>query len=230
MNDREDPASLLDLARRENARLVYFANPDNPMGGWWSGQEVGAMIAALPAGALLMLDEAYGEFAPEGTLPPLDVENPNVLRFRTFSKASGMAGMRLGYCIGHADLMSAFDKVRNHFGVTRMGQIAGVAALADQDHLGGVVARVRAAREAIGAVARANGLVPLPSATNFVTIDCGRDGDYARRVLDRLADAGIFVRMPAVAPLNRCIRITAGTPEDLRILAEELPKALKAAS
>jgi histidinol-phosphate aminotransferase len=229
VNDRGDPSSLLALARRENARLIYFANPDNPMGSWWDKAAVADMIAALPAGSLLMLDEAYGEFAPEGTLPPLDVTNARVLRFRTFSKAYGLAGMRLGYCVGHADLIGAFDKIRNHFGVTRMAQAAGVAALADQDHLGSVVAKVKAAREEIGRIARANGLTPLPSATNFVTVDCGRDGDYARRVLDALLAAGVFVRMPGVAPLNRCIRVTAGTAEDLQILAEELPKALKAA-
>ena len=62
-----------------------------------------------------------------------------------------------------------------------------------------------------------------------MTIDCGRDGDYAKRVLDALVAAGVFVRMPGVAPLNRCIRVTAGTAEDLAVLAEELPKALKAA-
>ena len=81
----------------------------------------------------------------------------------------------------------------------------------------------------IAAIARANGLTPLPSATNFVAVDCGHDGDYAKRVLDALVAAGVFVRMPGVAPLNRCIRITAGTEDDLRILAEELPRALKAA-
>jgi histidinol-phosphate aminotransferase len=137
--------------------------------------------------------------------------------------------MRLGYCIGHAELISAFDKIRNHFGVTKMGQVAGIAALADQTHLAKVVADVAAAREEIARIARGNGLTPLPSATNFVAIDCGRDGGYARRVLDRLIAAGIFVRMPGVAPLNRCIRITAGTAEDLQLLSEELPKALKAA-
>ncbi|MFN4142147.1 pyridoxal phosphate-dependent aminotransferase [Aestuariivirga sp.] len=229
VEDREDPASLIDLARREKARLLYFANPDNPMGGWWDQEAVSGMISALPAGTFLMLDEAYGEFAPEGTLPPLDVSNPRVLRFRTFSKAYGLAGMRLGYCIGHEDLIRAFDKIRNHFGVTRMGQAAGIAALADQEHLRRVVAQVAAARNEIATIARQNGLSPLPSATNFVSVDCGRGGDHSKRVLEALAAAGIFVRMPGVAPLNRCIRITAGTADDLRLFAEELPKALKAA-
>lgn len=226
VNDREDPASLLDLAHREKARLIYFANPDNPMGSWWDAASVQRMIDAVPDGSLLMLDEAYGEFAPKDTLPPLDVSNPRLLRFRTFSKAYGLAGLRLGYCIGHADLIRAFDKIRNHFGVTKLGQVAGIAALDDQHHLESVVTRVDAAREQIAAIARNNGLTPLPSATNFVAIDCGRDGDYAKRVLDALVAAGIFVRMPGVAPLNRCIRVTAGTGEDLRIFADELPKAL----
>lgn len=230
VNDREDPASLLELAKREKARLIYFANPDNPMGSWWPAADVERFIADLPDGALLMLDEAYGEFAPEGTLPPLDVSNPNVLRFRTFSKAYGMAGIRLGYCIGHADLIRAFDKIRNHFGVTKLGQIAGIAALEDQAHLRSVVQQVAAARDAIAEIARNNGLKPLPSATNFVTIDLGRDGAYAKSVLDRLVAAGVFVRMPGVAPLNRCIRVTAGTAEDLKIFEEELPKALELSS
>ena len=229
VEDREDPASLLELARKENARLIYFANPDNPMGGWWEAEAVARMIAAVPPGALLMLDEAYGEFAPPGTLPPLDIENEQVLRFRTFSKAYGLAGMRLGYCIGHERVIGAFDKIRNHFGVTRMGQAGGVAALADQDYLNQVVRQVADAREEIARIARSLGLMPLPSAANFVAIDLGRDGAYARRVLEALAAAGIFVRMPGVEPLNRCIRITAGSAEDLRILAAELPAALKAA-
>ena len=229
VNDREDPASLVDLARRDTARLIYFANPDNPMGSWWSAKPVADFIANLPEGALLMLDEAYSEFAPEGTLPPLDVSNPNVLRFRTFSKAYGMAGMRLGYAIGHSDLIKAFDKIRNHFGVTRIGQAAGLAALADQDHLRSVVMKVAEACDAIAEIARANGLSPLPSATNFVAIDCGRDGGYAKMILDALVARGVFIRMPGVSPLNRCIRVTAGTPHDLAIFAEELPAALKAA-
>jgi histidinol-phosphate aminotransferase len=228
VDDCEHPASLLDLARRENARLVYFANPDNPMGSWWPAADVEAMIAALPAGAFLMLDEAYGEFAPAGTLPPLDVANPAVLRFRTFSKAYGMAGLRVGYAIGHAALVGAFDKVRNHFGVTRLGQEAAIAALADQPHLRAVVQQVAEARRSLAAIASRCGLTPLPSATNFVTIDCGGDGSRARAVLDGLLARGVFVRMPGVAPLNRCIRVSAGTPADCALFEAALVETLAA--
>jgi histidinol-phosphate aminotransferase len=226
VNDREDPRSLLDLAAKEKARLVFFANPDNPMGSFWPSEHVEAMIAQLPAGTLLFLDEAYGEFAPEGTLPPLDVSNSRVLRFRTFSKAYGMAGLRVGYAIGHPSLISAFDKVRNHFGVTRLGQEAAIAALADQNHLQGVITAVEAAKRRIAGIARANGLKPLASATNFVAVDCGRDETHARAILNALAARGVFVRMPGVAPLNRCIRVTAGTDADLQIFGEELADVL----
>ncbi len=230
VKDREDPDSLLALAARENARLIYFANPDNPMGSWWSADCVTRMIKALPEGAYLMLDEAYGEFAPQGTQAPFDVENPQVLRFRTFSKAYGMAGMRVGYAIGHRDLIKAFDKVRNHFGVTRIGQEAAIAALGDHQHLQFVIRQVAAARVKIARIAAANGLAALPSATNFVSVDCGRDGGHAKRVLDGLVAQGVFVRMSGVAPLNRCIRVTVGTGSDLAIFAAALPLALKAAN
>jgi histidinol-phosphate aminotransferase len=229
VDDREHPDSLLDLARRENARLIFFANPDNPMGTWWGAADVQRLIDRVPEGAVLCLDEAYGEFAPDGTLPRLDVSNPRVIRFRTFSKAHGMAGARIGYAIGEATLIKAFDKIRNHFGVNRIAQAGALAALTDHDHLAHVVKSVARARERIAAIARDNGLMPLPSASNFVTMDCGRDGNYARAVLKELINRDIFVRMPGVAPLDRCIRVSAGTDADLAAFAEVLPQALKAA-
>jgi histidinol-phosphate aminotransferase len=89
-----------------------------------------------------------------------------------------------------------------------------------------VARQVAAAREEIGRVARASGLTPLPSATNFVAIDCGRDGAFARAVLEGLLRRGVFVRMPGVAPLDRCIRVTAAPPEAVAAFAEALPGAL----
>jgi hypothetical protein len=123
--------------RREKARLVYLSNPDNPMGSWWEGQEILRFIEALPETCVLVLDEAYGETAPASALPPIDVSRPNVVRMRTFSKAYGLAGIRCGYAFGDADVIASFEKVRNHYGVNRMAQIAGETALADQDYLAG---------------------------------------------------------------------------------------------
>lgn len=228
VNDHEDRSSLLELARKENARLIYFANPDNPMGTCWKASVVQDLIDNIPAGSLLMLDEAYHDFA-EGPVPALDMANPNVLRFRTFSKAYGMAGVRVGYALGHPRLITAFDKIRNHFGVNRMGQAGAIAALADQAYLKTVQQRVARAREKIYAIAQFNGFGCIPSSTNFVAVDCGRDGAYARKILEGLATHGIFVRMPGVAPLNRCIRISVGNDENLSALEEALPLAVKTA-
>ena len=227
--DHENPDALLTKAHETGAKLVYLANPDNPMGSWHTASRVQAMIDALPEGGLMVLDEAYVEFAPEGTAPALDVDDRRVIRFRTFSKAYGLAGARVGYAIAHPDLITAFNKVRNHFGMCRISQAGALAALADQDWLHHVISQVSAARDRIGAIAAANGLSALPSATNFVAVDCGADGAFARAVLEELVTRDVFVRMPFVAPQDRCIRISAGRAQDLDLFEAALPEALVAA-
>ncbi len=226
VNDHEDPDSLLEAVRREDARLVYIANPDNPMGSYWPAEKIKAMIDNLPETCVMVLDEAYGEFAPADAMPPFDISNPNVLRYRTFSKAYGMAGARIGYAIGEAGVIKGFDKIRNHFGINRTAQLGALAALKDQAWLHSVVERVDEARRRITEIADSNGLSALPSATNFVAIDCGQDGDFARKILSALVDEGIFVRMPGVAPQDRCIRVSAGLPEDLDLFEHAFAKAL----
>jgi histidinol-phosphate aminotransferase len=226
VNDHEDPASLLRLATKEFPAILYFANPDNPMGTCWPATAVQKLIDETPTQTMLMLDEAYGEFAPEGTMPEIDVMQKNLLRFRTFSKAYGLAGMRVGYVIGHADVIKAFDKIRNHFGISKLSQIAAIAALQNQTWLQHVVAEVKKSRKTLYEIASANGLKPIVSATNFVAVDCGQDSVYASHIVDRLLQHGIFIRMPGVAPLNRCIRISCGTEEQLAFLADVLPKVL----
>jgi len=222
--DYEDPDRLIARAREVSARLIYLANPDNPMGTVHDAETIERMMTAVPEGAILVLDEAYVEFGP--TPPALDPTDRRVIRMRTFSKAHGMAGARVGYAIGDAALVSAFNKVRNHFGLNRIAQAGALAALADREHLAQVVARVAAARERIVAIAAETGLAALPSATNFVPIDCGGDGNLAARIRDALAARGVFVRMPFVAPQTRCIRVTCGTDADLGAFAAALPQAL----
>ncbi|MEP2784697.1 MAG: pyridoxal phosphate-dependent aminotransferase [Pseudoruegeria sp.] len=225
-NDHEDPNALIQKARETNAKLIYVANPDNPMGTWHDAATIKKMIEQVPADCLLILDEAYIEFSPEGTAPALDPEDPRVIRFRTFSKAYGMAGARVGYGIAHPDLITSFNKIRNHFGMCRMSQAGALAALADQDYLQQTIKNVIFARQEIDRIALKNNLTIIPSATNFVAIDCGQDGDFAKRVLDGLIAENVFARMPFVAPQNRCIRISAGRPQDLLLFAEALPIAL----
>ena len=224
--DHEDPSALAARAREVGAKLVYLANPDNPMGSHHAGTVIEAMLDTLPEGTLLALDEAYVDLAPEGTSPRIAADDPRVIRLRTFSKGYGLAGLRVGYGLAAPGLVAAFDRVRNHFGVGRLAQAGARAALADQGWLAQVRAEVEVAREAICAVARAAGLAPLPSATNFLTVDCGQDGDFARRVLKGLLARDVFVRMPFVAPQDRCIRVGLGPEAMRRIFAEALPQAL----
>lgn len=224
--DHEDPDALIAKATEVSAKLIYIANPDNPMGSWHTAEVIQHMINRLPSGCLLVLDEAYIDLAPDGTAPAIDPNATNVIRMRTFSKAHGMAGARVGYAIGSSEVISSFNKVRNHFGMCRISQEGALAALQDTDWLSNVRHEVVQARDRIGAIAQAHGLHPLPSATNFVTIDCGRGGDFARAVLAALVADGIFVRMPFVSPQDRCIRVSCGTEVQLDALAQALPKAL----
>ncbi|MCY1302468.1 Histidinol-phosphate aminotransferase [compost metagenome] len=122
----------------------------------------------------------------------------------------------------------AFDKIRNHFGMNRIGVAAAIAALADQEYLKEVTAKIAASRQRIAAIGTENGLSPLASATNFVAIDCGRDAVFARAIVDTLMnDHGIFIRMPGVAPLNRCVRVSTGPEAEMALFEAALPEVLK---
>ncbi|MGC1496580.1 MAG: pyridoxal phosphate-dependent aminotransferase [Sulfitobacter sp.] len=225
--DHEDPAALFAKAADVDAKLVYLSNPDNPMGTWHDGQQIVDAMDKLPSGSLLCLDEAYIECAPAGTALPLGFDDPRVIRMRTFSKAYGLAGARVGYAIAAPELISAFHKVRNHFGMNRAAQAGALAALQDVDWLAHVQQEIGTARSRIAEIAQKHGLSPLPSAANFVTIDCGGDGRFAKAILEGLVARGIFVRMPFVAPQNRCIRISCGAAEHLDAFAAALPDAIK---
>ena len=150
-DDREDPAALVAKAEAVGAKLIYLANPDNPMGSWHSAKVIARMLEALPEGTLMVLDEAYADFAPAEAVPPFEADDPRLIRMRTFSKAYGLAGLRVGYAVGAAPLIAMFDRIRNHFGMTITGQAGALAALNDQAWLADVdrgrrVARPRAGR------------------------------------------------------------------------------------
>ena len=221
-NDRESLSGLLDTVLGVGPKIVYLANPDNPMGTWWSDDEITAFTDAIPADTLIILDEAYGETAPAGTLPPIALMRPNLLRYRTFSKAYGLAGMRVGYAIGTPQAIAGFDRIRNHFGVTKLSQVAAVTALADPDYLTRTLTAIASGRDEIIRRAKGLGLDPIPSATNFVAIDCGADDSYATMVLDAMQARGVFIRKPAVPALNRCIRMSVGMPKDIALACDVL--------
>ncbi len=225
-NDREDIDALIARAQVMRPKLLYFSNPDNPTGSFHEAEAVERLIEGTPQETILILDEAYCDLAPPSALPPSNLMRPNLLRFRTLSKAYGMAGARLGYAFGKPETVAQFDKVRNHFGVSRVTQAGALAAIEDQGYLREAIAKITAAREKLARIARRHGLTPLPSATNFVAIDCGGDGDHARAVLAAILKRGVFIRMPGVAPLDRMIRVTVGPDEDLALFDQALGEAL----
>lgn len=226
-DDRNDLEALADAAARTRARLLYLANPDNPTGSWHRARDLREFADRLPAGVLLVLDEAYAEFAPADALPPVEADDPRVIRLRTFSKAHGMAGARVGYGLTATDTVAAFNKIRVQFGVNRVAQAGALASLKDEDFVRAVVGEVAAGRDEYRALARDLGLAALPSATNFVALDMG-SFERARAVTETLLARGVFVRMPGVAPLNRCIRVTVGSAAERAAFSEALRELLEA--
>lgn len=226
-NHHEDPEALLECAAENKARLVYLSNPDNPMGTSLSAATVQSMIDRLPDDCILLLDEAYAEFMTDHALPDLDMNHQQLIRYRTFSKAYGLAGMRVGYAMGHADIIAGFNRVRNHFAVNRLAQIAADASLQDAEMLPRVLQQVSEGRQRIYDLADELGLPWLRSSTNFVAVDIG-SSDKANALLQTLEQAGIFLRKPMVSPQDRFLRIGVGTEQEHAVFAEEFRRLLTA--
>lgn len=224
-DDRNDLEALASAARQHHARLVYLANPDNPTGSWESADAIRALLDALPEDCLLAYDEAYYEFAPQAEILPLDTNDPRIIRLRTFSKAYGMAGARIGYAVGQAGIINAFERIRLHFGVNLVAQAGALAALADTAYLTLIVEEVARGREEYAALGHELGLTPLPSLTNFVTFDTGAP-ERAKSLVAQLATRDVFIRMPGAPPLDRCVRVTVGTAEERAAFAEILRDVL----
>ena len=197
------------------------------MGTFHSKEHIQDFIDNIPGDTILCLDEAYSDFVNKDELASINVEQENVIRFRTFSKAYGLAGLRVGYGIGNKKMIKAFNKVRNHFGVNKLGQIAAEAALGDQDHLKTVLKKVDQSKKDIAVLFQRYGFTSLSSRTNFVPINSGGDGKFAAKLMSRLIQEKIFVRMPNVSPLNSFIRITAGNDDDLVVLDHAMNKIIK---
>ena len=227
--DRQDSAALVTKVRESGARMVYFCNPDNPMGAAQPAAAARRLLDGLPEDCVLVLDEAYIDYAPDGTAPGWDLDDPRLIRFRTFSKAHALAGLRIGWAVGDPAVIAGFERIRNHFGVNRMAQTPARPRWPTPPISPGRSRRPPPHGRAWPR-SQAQGLMALPSATNFVAIDCGRDGVHARAVLTALEARGVFVRMPGVAPLDRCIRVSAGPEAEIEAFAAALPGALDEAA
>jgi histidinol-phosphate aminotransferase len=218
------PENVVEAVRRSGAKLVYVANPDNPSGSFVGRATLAALRAALPDDVLLFLDEAYADFVPHDALPPDEID-PRTIRTRTFSKAYGMAGARIGYALASAGVIATFQKLRLHFGVNRTAQVGALAALDDGAFLRGVIAEVERGREEYHALAARHALPSLPSSTNFVCIGIGTR-EQAETMVATLLERGVFVRKPWAPPIDGFIRVTVGTVAERAAFAERFAEAL----
>lgn len=220
-----DPEAII-AAINANTRIVFIANPNNPTGSMLDGPTVEKLIARVPGHAIIVLDEAYYEFAEHFaslghfTLPrSLEYVKmgAGVVVLRTFSKAHGLAGLRIGYGLGPAELLQYCARMRNTFSVASIAQTAALAALEDHGHLTRVVENN--AVEGKNLVSRLNalGLRVAPTAANFLFCNVEKD---AAQYAARLAECGISVRPLGAWGAPTAVRITIGTPEqNQRLLA-----------
>jgi histidinol-phosphate aminotransferase len=221
-----DVAALAAAARERKPQVVYLANPDNPSGSFLGRAGVEEIRAAIPDDTLFVVDEAYADFVDPGELLAETID-PSTLRLRTFSKAYGMAGSRVAYAVGPADVVATFQKIRHHFGVNRIASSAALASLDDGGFVDGVVAEVERGREEYYGLGARLGLRTLPSHTNFVCFEIGTKAQ-AEAMVEALLGHGIFVRKPGQPPIDGFIRVTVGTAEQRATFAAALTEALDA--
>jgi histidinol-phosphate aminotransferase len=216
--------ALLERARTTHARLIYLANPDNPSGGFLPAADLGRLLDALPDETLLVLDEAYADFvAPSDLLP--DIIDPRMIRLRTFSKAYGLAGARIGYALASRETAATFNKIRLQYNVNRTAQIGALAALDEGAFIAEVIAEVARGRAQYADLAKQLGLATLPSVANFVCIDL-ETRERAEAMVATLMQNAVFVRKPGAAPIDRCIRVTVGNADERALFAMRLREAL----
>jgi len=208
-------------------KMVFIANPDNPTGTYVTKAELDDFFKGLPDGVVVFLDEAYFEFAnysfkdyPNG----LDyLGRPNVIVGRSFSKAYGLAGMRIGYGISNAEVIGYMERVREPFNVNILAQTAALAAIDDHAFLKKTLAHVAKEKESLYEAFNRMGLRHIKSATNFILVDVKRD---TKTVFNRLLKEGVIVRDMKAWGLDTFIRVTVGTREEDKKFMEALKKVI----
>jgi histidinol-phosphate aminotransferase len=215
--------ALIERGRETGARIVYLANPDNPSGSFIGRDALASALERLAGDAVFILDEAYGDFTDPAELIPDG--DPRVVRMRTFSKAYGLAGARIGYAIAAREIIATCNKIRIQYNVNRTAQFGALAALDDEAFVAGVVTEVARGRAEYAALGERLGLATLPSLGNFVNFDLGTRA-RAEALLATLLDDGVFVRKPGAPPIDRCIRVTVGTAAERTEFAARLAEAL----
>ena len=202
-----------------NTRIVFLANPNNPTGTMLEAAVVERFLAQLPGHVVVVLDEAYYEFAQHFAAlrkitysKSLDYlhQGASVVVLRTFSKAHGLAGLRVGYGLGPAELLGYCARMRNTFSVSSVAQAAAIAAINDQEHIQRVVENNFLQSRVLAQGLSALGYRVVPTCANFLFCDLGED---AASIASRLQDEGVAVRPLGSWGAPNCIRVTIGTPE-----------------
>jgi histidinol-phosphate aminotransferase len=209
-----------------NTRLVYLANPNNPTGTWFSTCSLDEFVSQLRSDILVVIDEAYLEYVDDPELVSaisLLPKHANLVVTRTFSKAYGLAGLRVGYACAHAGLLSVLERVRESFNVNGPGLAACAAALTDQAHLASVKRRNADERRWLVDKLRERALTVAASQTNFLLADFGADASAIESELVRL---GVVLRPMAGYGLPTCLRITVGTRSENQHLLLMLDEVL----
>ncbi|MEG3192342.1 histidinol-phosphate transaminase [Lysobacter sp. D1-1-M9] len=207
-------------------RLVYLANPNNPTGTWFGGRALADFLAQVPGDVIVVVDEAYAEMAdaPDyASAVPLLARHANLVVTRTFSKAYGLAGLRVGYLLAAPDLVAVMERLRESFNVNAPALAACEAALGDEAHLQWVCARNAEQRIALTDALRARGLHVFPSQTNFLLVE---SGDATAAIEAGLLARGVVLRPMSGYGLSDCLRITVGTREENRRLLDALDEVL----
>jgi histidinol-phosphate aminotransferase len=208
-------------------RVIYIANPNNPTGTAFGAAEFSEFLKKVPGDVLVVLDEAYTEYAERRDLPnaaELFRQYNNLLTLRTFSKVYGLAGLRIGYGIGHPTLVAEMNKLRTPFNVTSVGQAAALAALGDADHVRRSVDTNRVQRKRLFEELTAMGIKAIPSETNFLFLEIGPD---AKSMCDELLGAGVIVRPLAWMGFPEAMRISVGAAEENAQLLAAMSRVLK---
>lgn len=210
-----DPEALLDRVG-DDTRLVVVDNPGNPTGVHLDGDGLRAVLEAVPEHVAVVVDEAYHQFAAghDGYTPVRDlgVDHPGLVVLRTFSKAYGMAGFRVGYLTGPADRVAAVDQWRTRFNVARPSQAAAVAALEDHPHLQRTIEGTLEGRRRMQSWLAARGVPHTPSLGNFVTIETPGP---ASETVEAFAARDVGVRPLTPYGMDRQVRVTVGTSDEV---------------
>ena len=208
-------------------KLIFIANPDNPVGTYVNEADLLKFLKAVPPSVIVVLDEAYYEFAAVKNDYPDSIglldSFRNLIVARTFSKAYGLSGLRIGFAVASTNIAYALDKVREPFNVNILAQTAAIAALDDTAHLRKTLSMVAAGRRYLTRELEAMGVKVIDTVTNFILADLGRD---ASGIYEKLLRNGVIIRPMGVWGLKNFIRVTIGKKNENERFISELKKIL----